>query len=309
MTLGSQRAAGTRAILRELPVPMLAPLGSLKATAKIRAKVKVRTPLAAQVEDPDSILNHGIQTAVSHRAQVDGEETLGDESANSRGRGRSDTTNTTASFWTTASSSNSIPAITFSESSSPDPGHEDIEEAASCPIEAAIEAEIAAQAQSGSGIEPSLGSTIEGGSASSGAWKGASIHWPGAKIGIFNISIIIIISGSGGSTTSTSTTGTTTATPGIRENSRSGPSKPSSEGPAADNSKFPLGHFISHSGCLFSAIPARHPPTTHQHPPSTQPVYPLRYLPSNYPLHSAHYRFFLSQSSPQNSHACPPTYE
>ncbi|EXJ69445.1 uncharacterized protein A1O5_07481 [Cladophialophora psammophila CBS 110553] len=271
---------------------MLAPLGSLKATAKIRAKVKVRTPLAAQVEDPDSILNHGIQTAVSDQAQVDCEDTLQDESANSRGRGRSDTTNTTASFWTTASSSNSIPAITFSESSSPDPGHEGIEEAASRPIEAAIEAEIAAEAQPGSGIlGPSLGSTTWGGPASS---------WPGAKIGIFNISIIIISSSSGGgSATSTSTTGTTTATPGIRENSRSGPSNPSSEGPTADNTTL-----------VASSQPF--PPGTHQQPTNTHPA-------RNLSTHSVTFHpiipsipliiFFLSQSSPQNSHACPPTYE
>lgn len=40
MTLGSRRSAGTRAILGELPSPTLGPLGPLKATSKIRHKIK-----------------------------------------------------------------------------------------------------------------------------------------------------------------------------------------------------------------------------------------------------------------------------
>ncbi|KAK5239162.1 hypothetical protein LTR40_014783, partial [Exophiala xenobiotica] len=55
MTLGSRRSAGTRAILRELPAPVLGPLAQapLKATSKIRNRVKSssRTRGLVQVEE------------------------------------------------------------------------------------------------------------------------------------------------------------------------------------------------------------------------------------------------------------------
>jgi hypothetical protein len=126
MTLGTRRSAGTRAILRELPEQPLGPLGlpHLKATAKIRAKVKARAARAAQVEEPKPSDNHGhlLQLpSTSSQLRLDDNETASGWAWKRRGR-----SNTASSALTTTSSSSSIiPVITLTESSdrhSPEPG-------------------------------------------------------------------------------------------------------------------------------------------------------------------------------------------
>jgi hypothetical protein len=119
MTPGSRRSAGTRAILREIPVPVLgplSPLSHLKATARIRAKVKAPAPLAAQVEDPTAPSQGAQYPPSSNPALVEPDEqrvaSEGASNISPSGRGRS---HTTSSVLTTASSSSSIPTITVSE--------------------------------------------------------------------------------------------------------------------------------------------------------------------------------------------------
>jgi hypothetical protein len=116
MTLGSRRSAGTRAILREIPVPVLgplSPLSHLKATARIRTKVKAPAPLAAQVEDPTAPSQGAQYPPSSNPPLVEpDEQRVASEGASNIGRGRS---HTTSSVLTTASSSSSIPTITVSE--------------------------------------------------------------------------------------------------------------------------------------------------------------------------------------------------
>lgn len=106
MTLGGQRSAGTKAILR--------PLSPLN----LKARIKSRTGLAAQVEDPESPAQ-GTRSfhhpTSSDQAQVDLEEQEIQQTSSSNslcGRSRS---NTTSSVLTTTSSSSSIPTITLTE--------------------------------------------------------------------------------------------------------------------------------------------------------------------------------------------------
>ena len=122
MTLGSERSAGTRALLRGLPVPSLGPLGHLntRATAKIRARVKAQTPLAAQVEDPtaSSHEQHQVRhrSAPGNHARVQLDEQRADsERATTDSRSERGRSNTTSSVLPTSSSASSIPAITISE--------------------------------------------------------------------------------------------------------------------------------------------------------------------------------------------------
>lgn len=71
MTLGSRRSAGTRAILRELPAPVLGPLAQApsKATAKIRNRVKSssRTRALVQVEEGHSDQSNSWQNHPHHQ--------------------------------------------------------------------------------------------------------------------------------------------------------------------------------------------------------------------------------------------------
>lgn len=123
MTLGSRRSPTSRAILRELPAPTLGPMSPLtfRATAKIRAKVKARTGLAAQVEDPTTSSRRNIQAQVEPEEQGArledegrGENFDHDLNHETEPHTRRNRTNTTSSVLTTgtSSSSSSIPTIT-----------------------------------------------------------------------------------------------------------------------------------------------------------------------------------------------------
>ncbi len=192
MTLGSRRSAGTRAILREIPVPVLGPLSPLnrKAAAKVKANVKARTPLAAQVEDPTGTSQGNrmfrFRSASSQALVKPEEQRINSEVteivSSSGGRSRS---NTTSSVLTTASSSSSIPTITITETSNDSARAEDrrqrfLTEPQGLPTEPEFlaEAEFAEQAEADpfSGTELRLGSTSGGllrASASSVSLSGA----------------------------------------------------------------------------------------------------------------------------------------
>ena len=191
MTLGSRRSAGTRAVLRDIPVPVLGPLSPLnrKAAAKLKAKVKARKPPAAQVEE-STATSQGNRMfrfrAAGRQALVKPEEQgVHNEGTNinsREGRGRS---NTTSSVVTAASSSSSIPTITITESDNETFRIEDqsrrvlagSEEVPPEP-ESQIEAEFAEEAEAGpcSGTELRFGPTSDGllrASASSVSLSGA----------------------------------------------------------------------------------------------------------------------------------------
>ncbi|EXJ54386.1 hypothetical protein A1O7_09725 [Cladophialophora yegresii CBS 114405] len=176
MTLGSRRPAGTSARLREVAVPApvhgpLGPLSNLKVTAKIRAKVKARAPLAAQVEDPTAAprgqrhvqsLSASSPTFVEpdqHRLASEAATNISSSSSGG-GRGRS---HTTSSALTTASSSSSIPTITVTETRINFPAQEDPRQSASSVESERIEAEAEAEAEvEESGTRLSFGASTGG---------------------------------------------------------------------------------------------------------------------------------------------------